>query len=152
MLQQLMQERQGHQCLSVSMKKILLILFLLLIPKLSWSYFYNAEDVYQKCISDTDVQFGICVGYIVGVYDVLVNKNIVDHRIKEKKGELYGFKLCDVSKVANNSQLVDIFIDFVKKNPKKRNQSAEGIINNTLIVWLECGTPTTIKYLKEAGY
>ena len=134
------------------MKKILLIIFLLSISKFSWSYFYNTEDLYQKCISEEPMQIGLCAGYIMGVYDVVVNENEIEYRTKKEKNELYDFRLCDVDRIINNSQIIDVFVDWVEDNPKKRSWSAEGNIQSLLIVWMECGFPRSVEARKKLGY
>ncbi len=105
------------------MKKLFLAAVVLAIPCNVEAFFENGNQLLARC-QDNDSFFskGVCNGYVVGVFEAMT---------------VHGYK-CDLPKGVTNGQLVDIAIEYLRKNPKMRHHESVYLVSSALIDAFAC--------------
>ena len=123
-------------------------------------YFYSAEEIYRVCTNDDDsndqylLDGSMCLGYITAAYEGFIEKTKSEYVASTLGASLFdGYKFCEGKQKLAARTLIDIIINELKNKPKIRAEgNAIKVINNILHVWLNCGTPMQLSYLKSKGY
>ena len=89
--------------------------------------FYSGNRLLEKCQADeSDVAWGLCTGYIVGISDVLGADNAVN-----------GYRACQPHD-GITSQFRDVVVKWLEANPQKRHFAATGLVAEALSKAFPC--------------
>jgi len=113
-----------------------LLSLLLLIPSLSWGNFMNGNTLLEYCESNLEYEKNFCYGTIAGSLDTIV---LYNSYIKSEKQDDEKYKFCNIDKIGDVKQAVDVVINFLKINPKNRNGNHVVLIDMAISDWLSCG-------------
>jgi hypothetical protein len=74
----------------------------------------TGNELYADCLDDSGFSRGICSGYVIGALDAYINAGDT--------------KICMPAHVTNG-QIVDVFIEYARRNPKARHKQP------AIVVW-----------------
>lgn len=106
---------------------VLLVVLAAMRPVPASAQFYTGNKVYTECTADENaatynVARALCLGFVVGVYDVVVP-------LIRSSGES---ALC-VPDGVTLGQVTDVVIKYLRDNPAKRNNPAASLVTEALL-------------------
>ena len=107
------------------------VLAAMLVSGPALGYFMSGNDLLDRCrlvdIGDYEggVGFGFCLGYTLGIVDVMIGQ------------EIHGSQLCSPDNV-EGGQLRDIVVQYLEENPAERHFSAESLVAKVLSEAFPC--------------
>ena len=133
--------------------KIIILFIFLFLSSNSYSSFLNGSNLYSYCKSESVVEKSYCSGFIAGAFDTYVTQISNQHSIKSNGGNP-NFQKCNLSKVSDLEQVIDVVVNFLDMNPKHRKKSADFLIETAVAEWLDCGVFREVKkvYVDKFGY
>lgn len=87
--------------------------------------YWSGRDLKAYCLSDYDVDYGLCSGYITAVADLMIEHN------------LYGLQSCH-SNLVRPQQLVDLVVTSLRKNDQTPPGNARYIVASVLAKSFPC--------------
>jgi len=118
----------------------------------SQASFLNGQELYDYCTSNEISEINFCTGFISGVLETYVDENENDYNDYVKKNQDEGFKKCDTTKITSLGQAKDVVTNFLKINPKKRNETGQYLAKLSIMDWLNCGTFGDVKIVFETSF
>jgi hypothetical protein len=134
------------------MKAAFLVLMLLLVaqttsPQIPHSvppgttdhiFFESGNDLLRKCQSGTPVEKTFCIGYIIGVIDMV---GVVEVSVDIDGKREWKHPVVCLPIEAEAGQIRDVIVKYLVDHPERRDQRAAQLIVVTLIETWKCPAP-----------
>ena len=89
------------------------------------SAFRNGNELYEGCTSNNQAKQAYCLGYVAGVIDLQRDAQSTDPA-------LIAIKLC-VPRGVTLKQVADVVVDYLRRNPKSRHNTAASLVELALM-------------------
>ena len=88
--------------------------------------FYSGNDLWSECTNNGDSQFGICLGYVMGITDVMSTGSAI-----------LGWRACLPLQVAA-TLAQDVVKQYLEQHPERRHYAAAGLVAEALAGAFPC--------------
>lgn len=85
----------------------------------------SALSLYQLCSSQSNVDYGMCAGYVTALADILMNETVT------------GYKACHFGEV-RTQELMDIVKNYIANNPDMNDRPARVVASAALARAFPC--------------